>query len=139
MTLLLDTGAAYAYYDRDDRWHASIRALIDAEAGALALPAVVVPELDHLLGARLGQRAQWALYDDIVDGVYLVVDLDSARFTRVRDLNRRHADLHLGFVDAAVAVLSEQLGIRRVASTDRRHLPALLGDVPFELLPPTAP
>lgn len=33
MTLLLDTGAVYAYYDRDDRWHAAMRRLIDDKIG----------------------------------------------------------------------------------------------------------
>lgn len=135
MTLLLDTGAAYAYYDRDDSWHEAMRQVIDEEAGTLALPAVVIPEIDHLLGHRLGQSAQLALYDDIVEGVYLVVDLDMDRYRRVLELNRRYADLRLGFVDAAVAALSEQLGVRRLATTDRRHFPAIARDVPLDLLP----
>lgn len=56
MTLLLDTGAAYAYYDRDDSWHAAMRQLIDDEAGTLALPAIVIPEVDHLLGTASATR-----------------------------------------------------------------------------------
>lgn len=135
MTLLLDTGAAYAYYDRDDSWHAAMRQVIEGETGTLALPALVIPEVDHLLGARLGHRAQLALYEDIIEGVYLVVDLDIDRYHRVFDLNRRYADLRLGFVDAAVATLSEQLGVRRLATTDRKHFPAIGRDVPLELLP----
>jgi predicted nucleic acid-binding protein len=139
VTLLLDTGAAYAYYDRDDRWHDAMRAAIDAEPGALALPAVVIPEIDHLLGTRIGPQAQHVLYTDIVDAVYLVVDLEPQGYARVLELNRRHADLRLGFVDAAVAALSEQLGVRRVATVDRRHFPAIGDSVPLDLVPATGP
>lgn len=135
MTLLLDTGAAYAYYDSDDSWHLAMRQVIDGETGTLALPAVVIPEIDHLLATRIGHSAQLAFYDDIVEGVYLVVDLDIDRYERVLDLNRRYADLRLGFVDAAVVAVSEQLGVRRLATTDRRHFPAIGRDVPLELLP----
>lgn len=135
MTLLLDTGAVYAYYDRDDEWHSSMREAIDAARGPLVLPAVVIPEIDHLLGARIGRRAQLAFYDDIVTAVYLVADLDPERYEQVRDLNKQFADLNLGFVDAAVAALSGQLGVRRLATTDRRHFPALAGVIDLELVP----
>lgn len=60
-----------------------MRRPIDDEAGTLALPALVIPELD-----------------------------------------------------AAVAALSEQLGVQRLATTDRRHFPAIGRDMPLELLPP---
>lgn len=135
MTLLLDTGAVYAYYDRDDSWHASVRAAIEAEPGPLALPAVVLPEVDHLLGARIGQVAQLALYEDVTTQVYLLIDLAEVGYRRVLELNRRYADLRLGFVDAAVAAVSEQLGVIRLATTDRRHFPAISPDVPLELVP----
>lgn len=135
MTLLLDTGAVYAYYDRDDSWHLGMRKLIDEEPGALVLPAAVLPEVDHLLGARIGHHAQLGLYEDIVAGVYLVVELDVSRYGRVLELNQRHAALRLGFVDAAVAALSEQLGLSRLATVDRWHFPAIYNDVPLELLP----
>lgn len=136
MTLLLDTGAVYAYYDRDDGWHRAMRAAIETEPGPLALPAVVLPEVDHLLGARIGPQAQLALYDDVAEQVYLIVDLAVGGYRRVGELNRRYADLRLGFVDAAVAALSEQLRVSRLATTDRRHFPAISPDVPLDLVPP---
>lgn len=135
MSLLLDTGAVYAYYDADDRWHDRVRPLLDDERSRRLLPAVVLPEVDHLLGARLGRRARHALYEDIVAGVYEVVDVDPDRWARVRELNEQYADLDLGLVDAAVATLAEQLAVPRLATTDRRHFPALQAHVPLVLLP----
>lgn len=52
--MLLDTGIVYAYYDRSDRWHRAAVELVGAELGGLMLPGPVVPEVDHLLGVRLG-------------------------------------------------------------------------------------
>lgn len=135
LALLLDTGAVYAYYDADDEWHGRVRPLLDGESQRRLIPAVVLPELDHLLGHRLGRPARHALYEDIVDGVYDVMDLAPERWARVLELNVQFRDLDLGLVDAAVATLSEQLGVRRLATTDRRHFPAIQAAVSLELLP----
>ncbi|CAN5893187.1 hypothetical protein BH23ACT10_BH23ACT10_21640 [soil metagenome] len=89
MALLLDSGVVYAYYDADDDWHDRVRSLLDGESGPLIVPAVVIPEVDHLLGVRIGHRAQLALYDDLVAGIYLTVDLEAERYARVAELNRR--------------------------------------------------
>lgn len=133
--MLLDSGVVYAYYDADDRWHETVRVLLDGESGPLVVPAVVIPEVDHLLGVRIGHAAQLAMYEDLTAGVYLTVDLEAERYARILELNRRYADLMLGFVDAAVAALSEQLGLERLATTDRRHFPAIAGDVQLDLVP----
>lgn len=135
MGLLLDTGAVYAYYDADDDWHERMRPLLDDEPSRRLLPAVVLPELDHLLGVRLGRGARHALYEDIVMGVYEIVDVAPDRWSRVRELNTQFADLDLGLVDAAVASLTEQLAVSRLATTDRRHFSAIQQHVPMELLP----
>jgi predicted nucleic acid-binding protein len=133
MSVLLDTGIVYAYYDRSDRWHERARTLVEGEPRGLILPAPVVPEVDHLLGARLGAKSRLAFYAGIVEGYYLVADLPRAGYGRVADLNRRFDEL--GFVDAAIVALSETLGIARIATTDRRHFSALAGAFSLELLP----
>jgi predicted nucleic acid-binding protein len=135
MTLVLDSGVVYAYYDRDDDWHPGSRGLLDAEPGPLALPAVVLPEVDHLLGTRIGLAAQRALYEDVVEQVYLVVDLDTAGYRRIQELNHRYPDLGLGFVDAAVVAICERMQVRTLATTDRRHFPAISKDVALKLVP----
>ena len=54
MSVLLDTGIVYAYYDRSDSWHTRARALLEGEHEGLILPAPAIAEIDHLLGVRLG-------------------------------------------------------------------------------------
>jgi len=135
MSVLLDTGIVYAYYDRSDSWHARARSLIVAEQRGLILPAPVIPEIDHLLGVRLGAKSRQTFYAGIVDGSYLVIDLPRSAYARVADLNRQFEDLALGFVDAAIATLAETLGLSRVATTDRRHFAVLATALSLELLP----
>lgn len=135
MSVLLDTGIVYAYYDRSDRWHERARTLILAQQRGLILPAPVVPEVDHLLGVRLGPKSRQTFYAGIVEGAYLVVDLPRSAYVRVADLNRQFDDLALGFVDAAIVALAEALGLSRVATTDRRHFAPMAAALSLELLP----
>lgn len=135
MSVLLDTGIVYAYYDRDDRWHARARALVEREQRGLILPAPVIPEVDHLLGHRLGARSRQTFYSGIVEGYFLVADLQRDGYALVAEVTRRFDELELGFVDAAIVALAEALGLRRVATTDRRHFEPLAGPFRLQLLP----
>ena len=135
MAVLLDTGIVYAYYDRSDAWHARAHTLIRAEAGGLIVPSPIVPEVDHLLGHRLGAKARQVFYRGLIDGDYDVVDLPHEHYERVAELNRQFADLALGFVDAAVVALAAFTGVRRIATTDRRHFDPLATALSLELLP----
>ena len=135
MSVLLDSGIVYAYYDRSDAWHARSRQLIEREQRGLILPAPVIPEVDWLLGQRLGARSRWTFYDGISEGYYLVADVPRAGYRRAADLNRRFEDLGLGFVDAAVVVVAESLGLTRIATTDRRHFDPLAAALGLKLLP----
>ena len=90
MSVLLDTGIVYAYYDRSDAWHDRARAVVQEEERGLILPAPVVPEVDHLLGVRLGAKSRQTFYAGIVEGYYLVADLPRDGYARVATTDRRH-------------------------------------------------
>ncbi len=132
--LIVDSGLLSAYYDRRDAWHSKAVPLLDS-AAVLLLPAPVIPEVDYFLGRRLGIATQLAFYEDITSGVYQVVDLSPSGYKRALELNRQYRDLHLGFVDAAVIAIAEELRIGRIATTDRRHFGAVEARIPLVLLP----
>ena len=135
MSILLDSGIVYAFYDRSDGWHAKARKVVENEQRGLILPSPVIPEVDWLLGQRLGERSRLTFYEGITGGYYLVVDLPKAAYPRVAALNRQFKDLELGFVDAAVVALAEALDLRRIATTDRRHFDPLAKALSLELVP----
>lgn len=135
MPVLLDTGILYAYYDRSDEWHTRALKVMRAEEGGLVVPSPVIPEVDHLLGRRLGAPARFLFYRGLSEGSFFVVDLPRELYPRVAELNRQFSDLDLGFVDAAVAALAESLELRRVATTDRRHFTPLAAGLKLELVP----
>lgn len=137
MPLLLDTGIVYAYYDRSDRWHRAAVELITSEVGTLLLPAPVVPEVDRLLGVRLGREARRVFYRGLLDASFLLVDIAQERIARVDELDRQFEDLDLGYVDAAIVALAESLGVSRIATSDRRHFEPLARALDLVLLPET--
>ncbi len=53
--------------------------------------------------------------------IVAVLDCDDTEPLRAVELARQHADLDLGFVDAAVIAICESLGETKVATLDRRH------------------
>lgn len=135
MALLLDTGVLYAYYDRRDSWHSASRHLIETEAGSLIVPSPVLPEVDHLLGKRLGAKAQILFYQGLSEGHFFIADVPPETYPRILALNRKYMGLRLGFVDAAVLALAEHLDIGRIGTTDRRHFGAVEVAIPLELFP----
>ena len=135
MAVLLDTGVLYSYYDRRDAWHEPTLELFRQEQAGLIVPSPVIAEADYILGQRVGQAAQWALYEGLAEQYYYVADLSSAGYKRVLELNQQYAALRLGFTDAAVIAIAEELGVARIATTDRRHFSAVTARMPLVLLP----
>ena len=135
MSVLLDTGIVYAYYDRSDAWHARARTLVTSQSRGLILPAPVIPEVDHLLGARLGEKSRFAFYAGITGNHYFIADLPRPAYDRVAEVAERFTDLTIGFVDASLVALAESLNVRRIATTDRRHFAPLAKAFNLELVP----
>ncbi len=104
---MLDAGPLIAYYNRQDAWHEAVRRLLDEEE-LLVLPMPVIPEVDYVLESRLGSGARLA-FEDPVGQVYQTVGLPESGYARVPELNGRYPEL--GFVDAAVIAIAEELRI----------------------------
>jgi predicted nucleic acid-binding protein len=49
------------------------------------------------------------------------VPVDDADWLRIAELVARYDDLPLGTVDASIVAAAERLGIRTIATLDRRH------------------
>lgn len=135
MPVLLDTGILYAYYDRRDDWHKRSADLIQQETEGLILPAPVIPEVDYLLGRRLGADAQAVFYQGLSEQHFLIAELGRDGYERVAEINRQFASLRLGFVDAAIFAIAEALKLRHIATTDRRDFGPVAAHLGMSLLP----
>jgi uncharacterized protein len=85
------------------------------------VPTLVIAEAAYLIGTRLGAEAEVRFLGDLAAGAFAVEAVNPADWLRIAELVGRYRDLPLGTVDASVVAAAERLGIREVATVDRRH------------------
>jgi predicted nucleic acid-binding protein len=137
MAAIADSGAIYGLYNRRDRHHRPLRSALAQEPGAILIPAAILSEIDYLIVAKLGVKAELDLLDDILDGAFTLEPFTLADLRRSRELIDQYTTLNIGLADAAVIATAERLGIRRILTVDERHFRVVRGSdgKPFTLLP----
>lgn len=126
----------YAYVDRDDRHHEVCLDLLDTHPGPLVVPMLVVTEVTHLLGSRLGAESEIRFLGDLAAGNLIAEPVMPADWIRIAELVARYRDLPLGTADASVVAASERLRISEIATLDRRHFSVVQpASGVFDLLP----
>jgi predicted nucleic acid-binding protein len=111
--------------------------LLEDHPGPLIVPTLVLTEVAYLLGTRLGWQAEVRLLGDLASTEFVIEPLHAADLLRIAELVARYHDLPLGTVDASVVAAAERLGIKQIATIDRRHFNVVRpSHTPvFELLP----
>lgn len=89
------------------------------------MPTLVVSEVCHLIGSRLGTEPEVRFLGDIARGSLIVEPVHPADWLRIAELVARYADLRLGTVDASVVAAAERLDIAGIATFDRRDFAAV--------------
>ena len=98
-----------------------MRRFLAADGEMLVVPITVLPELDYLLGTRLGVRAQLAALRSLRAGEFRLEAVHDADLIRCIELMEQYADSAIGLVDASIVAVAERLSIRRIVTFDRRH------------------
>ena len=135
--LIVDAGPLYAAAARRDRDHRRCVQLLAAAPRPLVVPDLVVTEVSYLLSDRLGSHAELAFGRALAAAELLVEPVLPSDWARVVELMERYADLPLGMVDASIVAIAERLGVRSIATLDRRHFAVVRPRhvTAFELLP----
>ena len=133
--IVADTSAVLALLNRDDTHHEALLRWYDEDGQDWLLPWAILPEVDYLLDARVGQAAALAFLADVADGSYIVEWGVPDDLTRAVDLVRRHRGLRLGFVDGVVMAVAERLRADAIATLDLRHFGAVKLAIEPLLLP----
>jgi uncharacterized protein len=123
--IVADTGAILALVDTSDRHHKTLLAVFEERPTAWILPWAILAEVDYLIGAHLGAKAQDAWLDDLASGAFQIEWGSEADLTRAREIARRHRALRLGLVDAVVMATAERLRAVSIATLDLRHFAAV--------------
>jgi predicted nucleic acid-binding protein len=80
-----------------------------------------VAEVGYLLAREAGARVEALPLTALANRDFQLVDFIAEDFRRAAELVETYADLPLGTTDATVIALAERLGLREVATLDRRH------------------
>ncbi|HEX2500248.1 MAG TPA: PIN domain-containing protein [Methylomirabilota bacterium] len=123
--IVADTGAVLALIDADDGHHETLTAAFREDPSSWVVPWAVLPEVDYLLGAHLGSRAQDAFLSDLGRGEWVVDWGGEADLRRANEIATRYRTLRLGLVDAAVIAAAERLRASAIATLDLRHFGAV--------------
>jgi uncharacterized protein len=120
LALVVDSGVLYAVLDAGDDDHGACTSLLEGAREPRVVPAPVLSEVDWLCG-RLHRDVFTLILGQIETGALVVEDLLPEDYRRVGELLTAYADLHVGFVDAAVLAIVERLREPKLATLDDRH------------------
>jgi predicted nucleic acid-binding protein len=135
--ILLDTSGLLAWVDGSQHRHAEVAGrMASAEAPYLLSP-FVLAELDYLLAARVGARAQHAVLGEVAGAVYRLEPFSASDVERALAVMETFRDLGIGLADASIVVLAERYRARDLLTLDERHFRALRtrDGLAFRLLP----
>ena len=125
MAILLDGSVVLAAADRSDLNHAAAVAWFGRADEPLLLGAMTLAEVDLLLQRELGVAATLAVLRSIADGALRVVAPTDADLARGAALLEEAAEHRPRLADAVLVATAERLGVRRIATFDRRPIAVL--------------
>jgi uncharacterized protein len=120
MTLLLDSGFLYALFDKDDRFHKAVAAVVETQGGVAIVPDVTLVEVMFLARRSGGIPAAIRFLEYFENANFQLEALQKQDIRRARELINFYADVRLDFVDTCIIAIAERLDIRLVGTIDKR-------------------
>ncbi len=133
--VLLDTGAWFAILDRRDGDHGRCVEALRGVSGRMVSSEAVLAETMWLVERlRNGPRR---CADFVRLGIVTLVPTSGESLARAVDLMERYRHVPMGFADATLVTLGEDLGLDDVFTLDRRGFGVyrLHGRRPFRIMP----
>jgi predicted nucleic acid-binding protein len=122
VAILLDGSAILAAADRADLNHAAAVAWFARADEPLLLGALTLAELDDLLQRELGVQASLEVVRSLVDGGLRLITPTREDLERAAALLEEAVEHRPRLADALLVAAAERLGIRRIATFDRRPI-----------------
>jgi predicted nucleic acid-binding protein len=122
--IICDTGPIVAAaLQGDDHHHECVELFtgLHLAGRSLLVPATVVAEVGYMLAREAGARVEALFLTAVADGDFQLIDLTTADVRRAAQLVLTYGDMPLGTTDATVIALAERMGVREIATLDRRH------------------
>lgn len=133
--VIIDAGPLVALFDVSEPLHQACNdVLADLRSPLVTTWPALTEAFYFLKGWDVGQRELW---DFILTGGVHIDDISAERYTRMRELMGKYADLPMDLADASLVVIAEIRKIKKVFTLDRGdfncYRPKHCGH--FEILP----
>lgn len=122
MAILLDASVVVAAADRADLNHGAAMGWFARADEPLLLGALALGDLDSLLQRELGASAALALVQSLTTGAIRLVPPTDVDLARAAELLDQAAEHRPRLADALMVAAAERLGVRRIATFDRRPI-----------------
>jgi uncharacterized protein len=139
--IICDTSGLIAAYSGNDPRQRQVTDLLANDPGPLILSPFIVAELDYLMAARAGVRAELNVLSDVASGVYTLAEFDRFDVGQAATLVQRYQQMNIGIADASLVVLAAKYQTTRLLTFDERHFRAIrpLHAAAFTVLPADSP
>ena len=125
MAVLLDTSLIVAAADTADLNHRTAAAWFARVEEPLLVGALTLAEVDHVLQRELGRAASAAVLEAVVRGAIRLIAPTEADLGRASELMAEAAEHRPRLAEAVLVATAERLGVRRIATFDRRPIAVL--------------
>lgn len=123
--IVVDTSGLLALFNRRERAHEAVRAVVEGEPEPLVVSPYVIAELDYLVATRLGVQAELAVLDELAGGAYHLAGFTADDMGRASAVIAEYHDQEVGIADASLVVLADRHCCRSVLTLDHRHFDVL--------------
>lgn len=106
--ILIDTGPLVSAFDAGDSAHRVAGPLVAGLRRKALIPTPVLAEVDHFVRSRVGSSAARGFIESVAGGTFETAYLSAGLLRRASELDRRYADLDLGFADTCVMAIAER-------------------------------
>lgn len=122
MAVLLDASVIVAAADLDDLNHRAAVAWFARVDEPLFVPVMTLGEVDHVLRRSLGPDASAAVVSAVVGGAVRLAVPTERDLARALELMGEAAEHGPRLSEAVLVACAERLGVRRIATFDRRPI-----------------
>lgn len=133
---LFDAGPVISLIDEADARHSLCIATLSTLPPPFYTTWPVIAEASHILGRRVGWRAQNALWHFVLQDEVQVVHLERHHMRRAQRLMEQYRDTPMDLADATLVVLAEERDLRRISTLDSDfHVYRVHGAHSFDVVP----
>lgn len=113
---LIDAGPLIALFDKDDKFHISIKDFLKKYEGRLYTTWPVITEVLHMLDFSVDTQRNFLKWVNL--GAIEVIQINVDDILRIIDLSKKYSDVSMDFADASLIIISELKNIKEIISID---------------------